>query len=55
MEEKVRKTNNSKKAKIKNKFFTFFNAIFNVADAAISIGVMIMIFFNKTLFPKKTN
>ncbi len=36
-------------------FFTFFNAIFNVADAAISIGVMILFFFNKTIFPKKEN
>jgi len=35
------------------KHFTFFNAIFNVADAAISIGVMILLFFNKTVFPKK--
>ncbi|MDO6737709.1 lipoprotein signal peptidase [Wenyingzhuangia sp. 2_MG-2023] len=33
--------------------FTFFNAIFNVADSAISIGVMILLFFSKTIFPKK--
>lgn len=33
-------------------YFTFFNAIFNVADSAISIGVMILIFFSKTVFPK---
>lgn len=32
------------------KFFTFFNAIFNVADAAISIGVAILIIFNKKAF-----
>ena len=32
--------------------FTFFNAIFNVADTAISIAVGIMIFFNKKVFPK---
>ena len=30
--------------------FTFFNAIFNVADAAITIGVGILIFFNKRIF-----
>ncbi len=35
------------------KNFTFFNAIFNIADSAISIGVMILIFFSKTIFPKK--
>ncbi|NJB81483.1 lipoprotein signal peptidase [Wenyingzhuangia aestuarii] len=34
------------------KFFTFFNAIFNIADSAISIGVMILLFFSKTIFPK---
>lgn len=32
------------------KYFTFFNAIFNVADAAISIGVGILIAFNKRIF-----
>ena len=32
--------------------FTFFNAIFNVADTAISIGVGILIVFNKKVFPK---
>lgn len=32
--------------------FTFFNAIFNVADSAISIGVMILLFFNKKIFPQ---
>lgn len=31
-------------------YITFFNAIFNVADVAISLGVMIMIFFNKKVF-----
>ena len=30
--------------------FTFFNAIFNVADVAISTGVGILIFFNKKAF-----
>ncbi len=32
--------------------FSFFNAIFNVADAAISIGVVILILFNKRAFAK---
>lgn len=32
--------------------FTFFNAIFNVADTAISTGVGILIVFNKKVFPK---
>lgn len=31
-------------------YFTFFNAIFNVADAAISIGVGLLILFNKKVF-----
>ncbi|AOW20853.1 lipoprotein signal peptidase [Urechidicola croceus] len=35
------------------KTFTFFNAIFNVADFAISCGVGILIFFNKRVFPKE--
>lgn len=34
------------------KHFTFFNAIFNVADAAISIGVALLILFNKKIFEK---
>ena len=33
-----------------NKHFTFFNAIFNVADMAISTGVGILIVFNKRAF-----
>lgn len=35
-----------------DKPFTFFNAIFNVADTAISTGVGLLIFFNKKAFPK---
>ncbi|OYQ36618.1 lipoprotein signal peptidase [Flavobacterium cyanobacteriorum] len=34
------------------RYFTFFNAIFNVADAAISVGVGILIVFNKKAFGK---
>lgn len=34
------------------KYFTFFNAIFNIADAAISIGVAILVIFNKKAFAK---
>ncbi len=33
------------------KYFTFFNAIFNVADFAISVGVGLLIIFNKRAFP----
>ncbi len=35
------------------KHFTFFNAIFNVADFAISTGVGILIVFNKRAFGEK--
>ena len=35
------------------KEFTFFNAIFNVADMAISTGVGILIVFNKKAFHKE--
>lgn len=31
-------------------YFTFFNAIFNVADAAITVGVVMLILFNKRVF-----
>lgn len=34
------------------KHFTFFNAIFNVADMTISVGVGILIVFNKKAFGK---
>lgn len=35
--------------------FTFFNAIFNIADVAISTGVGILIVFNKRVFPKEND
>lgn len=38
---------------IGGKTFTFFNAIFNIADMAISTGVGILLVFNKRVFPKK--
>ncbi len=33
--------------------YTFFDAIFNIADSAITIGVFILILFNKKIFGKK--
>ncbi|NND61996.1 MAG: lipoprotein signal peptidase [Flavobacteriaceae bacterium] len=33
--------------------FSFFDPVFNVADSAISIGVSLLILFNKKAFPKK--
>ncbi|WP_025742467.1 lipoprotein signal peptidase [Aquimarina pacifica] len=33
--------------------FSFFDPVFNVADSAISIGVFLLIIFNKKAFPKK--
>lgn len=38
---------------IGGKPFTFFNAIFNVADIAISTGIGILIVFNKKAFAKR--
>jgi signal peptidase II len=32
--------------------FTFFNAIFNVADAAITTGIFMILFFQKRYFKK---
>ncbi len=34
--------------------FTFFNAIFNVADSWISIGVVLLFLFSKHAFPEKS-
>ncbi|MCF6280515.1 MAG: lipoprotein signal peptidase [Flavobacteriaceae bacterium] len=34
--------------------FTFFNAIFNFADFAISCGVGVLLVFNKRVFPKES-
>ncbi|AZQ43470.1 lipoprotein signal peptidase [Nonlabens ponticola] len=33
--------------------FSFFNAVFNVADSAISVGVVLLILFSKKAFPEK--
>lgn len=34
-------------------YFTFFDPVFNIADSAISVGVILLLLFNKTAFPKK--
>lgn len=35
------------------KYFTFFDPVFNIADSSISIGVILLLLFNKKAFPKK--
>ncbi|MDG3583141.1 lipoprotein signal peptidase [Galbibacter pacificus] len=35
------------------KTFRFFEPVFNIADAAISVGVGVLLVFNKKAFPKK--
>lgn len=35
------------------KHFTFFDPVFNIADSAISVGVVLLLIFNKKAFPKK--
>ncbi|MAS69971.1 MAG: lipoprotein signal peptidase, partial [Zunongwangia sp.] len=34
-------------------FFTFFEPVFNIADSSISIGVVLLLLFNKRAFPKE--
>ncbi|HBK72320.1 MAG TPA: lipoprotein signal peptidase [Flavobacteriaceae bacterium] len=36
-----------------DRHFTFFQYVFNVADAAITTGVSLLLIFNKKVFPKK--
>ncbi len=36
-------------------YFTFFDPVFNVADSSISVGVILLLIFNKQAFPKKEN
>lgn len=35
------------------KYFEFFEPVFNIADAAISVGVLVLVFFQKKLVHKK--
>lgn len=34
--------------------FSFFNAIFNIADSSITIGVILLLLFSKKAFPEKS-
>lgn len=34
-------------------YFTFFEPVFNIADSSITIGFLLMIFFNKKVFKKE--
>ncbi len=34
-------------------YFTFFEPVFNIADSAISAGVILLLLFNKRAFPKE--
>lgn len=36
-----------------DRHFTFFDPVFNIADSAISVGVAMLILFNKKVFPHK--
>lgn len=36
-------------------YFTFFEPVFNIADSAISVGVALLLIFNKKAFPKTEN
>ncbi|SFU58391.1 signal peptidase II [Pustulibacterium marinum] len=40
---------------IGGKHFSFFDPVFNIADSAISIGVALLLVFNKKAFPKQND